>query len=463
MIRIIFKKELKEIFRTAKLSWLIGGFLVLTALSVYNGYTYYTTHSQLLRESQAVTYQQFISQGNKNPHLGAHFGFYAYKPTADLAMIDNGIEDYTGNSFYLEPHKRGIIKFREVTDATSLKSFGFFNIAYLVQFILPLFIFLICHNIFSKEWENGTIKMLLGSRAGKGQLYLGKLMACMTVIFMIIGIIVIAAFILLLIGSGDPAIVLPSFGMYVAGLCVFALVLTSIAVSVSLITRSAALSLVILSGFWLTGVFLVPRLSAEISKHVYPSTTSIEFEYNTFKEMQYGVEGEGHKDLRREQLLQRTLKEYHVDSIQQLPVFFIPITIEYFEESDGKVMDRAYTAVEQNQAKQDQLVRTLALFSPFLAFRDFSMHMTATDMNTHNDFAEKAEAHRRRIGAIVDDFYQHHVEASNDFWKTVPQFAYQAPATGRRISAAVSAMAVLGCWVLGAIGLMIFSYRKMSV
>lgn len=460
MIGIIFKKELKEIFRTAKLSWMIIGLLVLTALSAYNGYSYYTVHSQLLQESQAITYQQFISQGNKNPHLGAHFGFYAYKPTADLAMIDNGIEDYTGNSFYLEPHKRGIIKFREVTDATSLKSFGFFNIAYLLQFIFPLFVFLICHNIFSKEWENGTIKMLLGTGAGKLQLYAGKLFACLAVIFLIVGIIVLAAFVLMLACTHT---ILPGFIIYVAGVCIFAVIMTSIAVSVSLITRSATLSLVTLSGFWLTGVFLIPRLSAEMSKHVYPATTSVEFEENTFREMQYGVNGEGHKDERREKLLQRTLAAYHVDSIQQLPVFFIPITIEYFEASDGKVMDRAYTAVENNQAKQDAMVRILSIFSPFLAFRDFSMHMTATDMNTHNDFAEKAETHRRKVGVIVDDFYQHHVEASNDFWKTVPQFSYQRPTIVHRLNAAVGALAVLACWILVAIGLMFFSYRKLSV
>lgn len=462
MIRIVFKKEFKEIFRTGKISWMIGGLLLLVALSIYNGYTYYKTHSQLLKESQEVTYQQFISQGNKNPHLGAHFGFYAYKPTAGMAMIDNGIEDYTGNSFYLEPHKRGIIKFREVTDATGLKSFGFFNIAYLVQFIFPLFVFLICHNIFSKEWENGTIKMLLSAKVGRWQLYMGKLLACLSVVFIIVGMIVLAAFLLLLSGD-DWRSLLPSFLIFVIGLCVFAVVMTSIAVSVSLLTRSAALSLVILSGFWLLGVFLIPRLAAEVSKHVYPAITSIEFEHKTFNEMQYGVDGEGTKDERREALLQRTLKQYHVDSIQRLPVFFIPITIEFFEESDGLVMDRAYTAVEQNQARQDALVRTLALFSPFLAFRDFSMHMTATDMHTHNDFAEKAETHRRKVGVLVDDFYQHHVEAGNEFWRTVPQFKYDAPGTGMRVAAAGGAMLVLGAWVLAAMGLMIFSYRKMSV
>lgn len=463
MIAHIVRKELKEIFRTSKITWMIGGLLVLVALSIYNGYTYYAAHSKMLKESQEVTYKQFISQGNKNPHLGAHFGFYAYKPTADLAMIDNGIEDYTGNSFYLEPHKRGVIKFKEVTDATSLKSFGFLNIAYLIQFIFPLFIFLICHNIFSKEWENGTIKMLLSSRATKRDIYIGKLIACLCVVFIIIAIIAITAFVLLLKSDADLGVVVRNYLIYVTGLIVFSTIITSMAVSVSLITRSSTLSLVVLSGFWLAGVFLIPRLAAEVSKHAHPSITSIEFEANTFNDMQYGVDGEGTKDYRRELLLERTLKQYHVDSIQQLPVFFIPITIEYFEESDGKVMDKAYGAIEQNHAQQDALVRTIALFSPFLAFRDFSMHMTATDMDTHNDFAQKAEQHRRRIGVMVDDFYQQNTEATNDFWKTVPQFKYDAPGTQQRLVSAMGAVMVLICWIFATAVLMIFSYRRMNI
>lgn len=143
----------------------MAGVALLLTLALYNGHAYYTTHSRLLAESQRTTYEQFINQGDKNPHLGAHFSFYAYKPTADLAMMGNGIEDYIGASFYLEPHKRGVVRFREVNDATGLRNFGFFNVGFFAQFILPLFIFLICHNVFSKEWENGTIKMVLSSRA----------------------------------------------------------------------------------------------------------------------------------------------------------------------------------------------------------------------------------------------------------------------------------------------------------
>lgn len=465
MIRLIFDKELKELFRTSKVVWMLGGIILLIVLSLYNGYTYYISHSTMIKESQELTYKQFISQGNKNPHLGAHFGFYAYKPTADMAMIENGIEDYTGNSFYLEPHKRGVVKFKEISDATGLRSFGFLNIGYLSEFILPLFIFLICHNIFSKEWENGTIKMLLSSKASTRQIFTGKLTACLFLVLSIVVFIALVSLVLFWQVNDRAGFIhlLPAYGCYVLGLILFAVMMTTIGVSISLLTKSSTLSLILLSGFWLIGVFLLPRLAGEMSKNINPAITSLEFENKTFNEKQYGVGNEGHKDLRREKLLQKTMQQYHVKRIEDLPVFFIPITIEYFEETDGVVMDRAYKAVDDNDDKQDKFVLGSAWLTPFLAFRDFSMRMTATDMSTHNNFVDKAEAHRRKVGVIVDDFYENHTVAGNDFWKTVPQFSYTAPGIGWRLSNAASSILILIGWTLLSIGLMVFTYRKMRV
>jgi len=466
MIGLIFKKELKELFRTAKIVWMLGGVVILLLLALYNGNSYYKSHSNLIRESQEMTYKQFISQGDKNPHLGAHFGFYAYKPTADMAMIENGIEDYTGNSFYLEPHKRGVVKFKEISDATGLRSFGFLNIGYLTEFILPLFIFLICHNIFSKEWENGTIKMLLSSKASSRQIFMGKFLSCLALVMGLVLFIAISSLVLFIKESDSAGFmnrVLPAFGCYVAGLALFATLMTSLGVSVSLLTRNANLSLIVLSGFWLIGVFLLPRLAGELSKNINPSVTSLEFENQTLNEKQYGFGNEGHKDVRREALLQRTMKQYHVNKIEDLPVFFIPITIEFFEESDGLVMDRAYDAVDDNQARQDRLVLNSAWLTPFLAFRDFSMRITATDMHTHNDFSAKAEGHRRKIGVIVDDYYQKNTVAGNAFWKTVPQFSYTAPGIGWRLSNAANSIFILLGWTVFSIFLMVYAYRKMTV
>lgn len=466
MIRLIFKKELKELFRTSKVVWMLAGVIVLLLLALYNGNSYYENHSRLIKESQEMTYQQFISQGDKNPHLGAHFGFYAYKPTADMAMIENGIEDYTGNSFYLEPHKRGVVKFKEISDATGLRSFGFLNIGYLAEFILPLFIFLICHNIFSKEWENGTIKLLMSSKASSRQIFMGKLLSCLALVMGLVLFIALSSLLLFLRENDAPGFlsrVWPAYAFYLLGLTLFAFIMTTIGVTVSLLTRSANLSLIVLSGFWLLGVFLLPRLAGELAKKANPVMTSLEFENKTFNEKQYGVGNEGHKDVRREALLQKTMQHYHVSRIEDLPVFFIPITIEFFEESDGLVMDNAYRAVDDTHARQDRFVLNSAWLTPFLAFRDFSMRITATDMDTHNDFTAKAESHRRKIGVIVDDYYQKNTVAGNAFWKTVPQFAYAAPGIGWRLSNAANSIFILCGWCLFSIGLMVYAYRKMTV
>ena len=231
----------------------------------------------------------------------------------------------------------------------------------------------------------------------------------------------------------------------------------------SLLTRSSVLALVGLTGFWLLGVFLVPRLSAELARRVYPAITSVEFDRHTFREKQYGVGNEGTKDDRRAQLEARMLKQYGVSRLEDLPVFFIPITIEYFEESDGRVMDRAYAAIETNENRQNRLVLASAVLSPFLAFRDLSMHLTATDMNTHYDFAARAEQHRRRVGEQVDAFYQKNTIATNTFWRTVPQFSYQPPGLIWRLGNATFPVLILLGWTALALGLMVFSYRRVRI
>lgn len=191
--------------------------------------------------------------------------------------------------------------------------------------------------------------------------------------------------------------------------------------------------------------------------------TSLEFEVTTFNEKQYGVGNEGHKDYRRELLKDSILNRYKVARLEDLPVYFIPITIEYFEDSDGLVMDRAYRKIEVNDARQNRFVRAGSVFSPFLAFRDFSMKICGADMNVHRHFAENAEVHRRKIGVIVDDFYQKNTVAGNDFWRTVPQFEYRIPDYRWRLSHAGAPLLILGGWLALALGVMVYSYRRIKV
>jgi ABC-2 type transport system permease protein len=464
MLRLLIGKELRELRRTTNVAWLLAGLGLLLGLAFYNGYTYYTTRSAFLRESQRTTYAQFISQGDKNPHLGAHFGFYAYKPTADLALLDNGVEDYTGNSFYLEPHQRGEVKFREVSDATALRSFGFLNVGYFAQLLLPLFVFLLTHNLFSKEWENGTIKLVLSSRLRAGQLVAGKLLAAGVVVGAVVALLALGPLALLAahLGPAGLAPLLPTYACYVAGLLLYAALLTGLGGAVSLLARSSALALVVLAGFWLLGVFLVPRLAGELAQRIHPPTTAVAFDDDTFRAMQYGVGGQGTKDERRTALADSVMAHYKVQRLEDLPVFFVPITIEFFEESDARVLNRAYAAIERTETRQNQLVQLSALLSPFLAFRELSLHLTATDLATHRDFANHAEAHRRHVGEIVDAFYQQHTVAGNAFWRTVPQFAYTAPGLGWRLRHAAGPLALLLGWALATGGLLALGVRRLG-
>ena len=464
MIRLIIRKELTEFFRSAAQRWLFAGVAALLALALYNGWAYYSTHQALTRYSQQLTYQQFVKQGDKNPHIGAHFGFYAFRPTAPLALIESGVDDFTGSSFYLEPHKRGEVKFKEANDATGLRRFGFLNIGYFSEFLLPLFIFLLCYNIFAKEWEQRTIQLLLSTRVRPRQLYLGKLLTCLGLVGVII--LLVSGVSLLILGMQNPAAefraLLPSFGLYVVGLLLFSALITLLGVSVSVLARNSSFALIVLASFWLVGVFLVPRLAGEVSRHTYPAVSSAAFDARTDSLKYYGVGQEGSRDQRREQLLARTLRTYHVGRRAELPVSFIPISIEFFELADAQVMNRAYAQVDSTFARENQLVRLASVVSPFVAFRDLSMALAATDAGSHQEFARQAEIHRIRIQDIVDNFYTKNSVAGEAFWRQVPQFAYAPLGLGARLAGARLALLTLSGWLALALALMAYAHHRIT-
>ena len=465
MIRQIIHKELTEFFRASTVVWLSAGVLVLMTLAVYNGYTYYTEHQKLTAEAQEITYEQFINQGDKNPHIGAHFGFYAFRPTPPMSLIESGVNDFTGNSFYLEPHKRGEVKFKESADATGLRRFGFLSIGYFTQFILPLFIFLITYSVFAKEWENGTIKILLSTRVRAWELYAGKLVTCLLIVLTLVAFIALAAGLILWRERTGRSFgeALPSFLTYTGLLLVFSLTITLLGVSVSLLTRNATFALILLASFWLLGVFLVPRVAGEASRHLYPAITSVEFDDQTTYLKRFGTEGEGHRDARREAFIEQTLKDYRVSRLEDMPVSTIPMVIEFFEESDGKIMNSAYETIDQTFRQQNRFVHWMSIVSPFVAFRDLSMVLSATDLETYIAFTQQSEAHRMRIMADVDAFYMNNQRASKSFWETIPQFAFRTPTLAQRLTHAPVAILTLLLWLGLALGLMYYSLRTIRV
>jgi hypothetical protein len=119
MVWTIARKELTEMFRDGRFVAAAAIVLVLLLAAVGAGWKHYSdVHAQHSR-AQQETREQWLDQGEKNPHSAAHYGVYAFKPKTHLSMIDTGVDPYTGVAVWLEAHYQNQFLHRPAQDATA--------------------------------------------------------------------------------------------------------------------------------------------------------------------------------------------------------------------------------------------------------------------------------------------------------------------------------------------------------
>ncbi|MEO0330115.1 MAG: hypothetical protein AAF223_00290 [Bacteroidota bacterium] len=92
----IIKKEIKVALRERLVVVLGGVILLLLGLALYTGYLAYQQQQQIITQIQAEKRQEWLNQGDKHPHIAAHYGTFVFKPKTVLSLFDFGLDAYTG-------------------------------------------------------------------------------------------------------------------------------------------------------------------------------------------------------------------------------------------------------------------------------------------------------------------------------------------------------------------------------
>ena len=148
-------------------------FLFLTAYSAVSNISNYTAQNSLREAHQIKARASWEANPDKHPHRMAHFGTFAFRISPPLAIFDNGIENYTGNTVFLEAHRQNSVNFSEATFSTGALRFGELGLAF-TQIILPLILFFIGFSTVAQDRENGTLKVLLAQGAQWKEILFGK-------------------------------------------------------------------------------------------------------------------------------------------------------------------------------------------------------------------------------------------------------------------------------------------------
>ncbi len=459
----IIGKDWREFTRDRRLMVMAGLVILLALAAVVTSFarvSAYETDRQATERRDRTTWE---SQGARNPHSVAHFSTWALRPLTPLALLDPGVTPYAGSAIWMEAHNQNPARARAVEDAASAFDLGSFSLAWVLQVIAPLLIFVIAAGTVARERERGTLRLMLASgfsvRAIVPHKALGTVRTASMLVAPVLMIGVIAS---LILGVAEPLRLV----LWIAAYALFLVIVAVIAVAVSALCRSTSQAMLALVSIWLLAMLIAPRAGAAIGIAAAPVPTPDQFFAAMAANMakQPDVFGDGAAAFGA-----AMAKRYGVAKVEDLPVSFAGLQLDEGERHGNIVFDRHFGALANTYAAERSAMRWAGLISPLPAVQNVSMALAGTDMAHQLAFQTQAEAHRRKlIGLLNRDMVDHAKGTDFDYrsgpalWRKTADFRFVPPPIGTAIAAIVPDIAILVGWLIAAMALLGWSARRLE-
>jgi ABC-2 type transport system permease protein len=420
--------------------------------------------------AQREARNQWLGQGDKNPHSAAHYGTYAFRPHSALSFVDFGLDRYLGNVIYLEGHRQNPARFSAAQDGGTLLRFGELTVAFVLQLLVPLLVIFLCFNAVTREREDNTLRMLLGQGASGRQIVFGKILGLSAVA----GVVVVPALLLstaLLIFTGESALtsdVLARSGLLFLFYLLYAAVFVVGSVLVSAHARSSTVALLTLLGFWVLACVLLPKATANLGATLHEAPSRFAFSKALHEDEEKGLDGHNPQDARMKDLEKKILARYGVDSVSQLPINFDGLAMQEGEKYTTLINNKHFGNLRAVYQRQNAVADWASLLNPYLAVRNLSMGLAGNDYAQFVDFQQKAEAYRFRMVEFLNYYLRDHSKTGDwefkvNIWDDLPDFTYTAPTVGTVLGGYGLAIASLVGWVLGGLALVFFTTNRLRV
>lgn len=468
---LIAKKEIKIAFRERLIVSLGAIIVLLLGLALYAGYISYRQQQEVILQTQLEKRQEWLNQGDKHPHMAAHYGTFVFKPKTVLSLFDFGLDAYTGTSVYLEAHYQHEFMFRPAQDHSSMIRFGELSAALVLQILVPLLIIFLAFSSFTRERESGTLKLLMSQGISFHTLAWGKILA-----YGIMLVLILMPFIfgLVLLSIGNiPNESIPDLSIRVLILLlIYAMYLfffIAFSVWVSLRSSTGRNALLTLLSCWIFFTILIPKTVANLSESIYTLPSMREFKAQIETDKRDGIDGKITKSAYITDLKKEYLEKYDVDEVKELPLNFIGVKMQAGEEFGNQVYDHHLNKLREIFRKQNYLGSIASLFDPYLAIQHLSIALSGTDLLTSIHFEEKVEAYRRALirkmnndmaqNSRYGEFYGY--KAGSDLWEEIESFSYQTPTAWQLLNRYRLELCSLLLWLVLLMTLLVRTNRKM--
>lgn len=429
-------------------------------------------HQQIQQEKQSVgatAKEQWDTQGVKNPHAAAHFGIYVFKPDSPLASIDPGLRQYTGQTLWLEPHKRNGARFSPAADQGLAGRFGQASAGFVLYALLPLLVIALAFNAITQEREQGTLRMLHSLGVSATKLLLGKFVGLLLAFALVLMPAMLIALIILYrnfdLGADDIFRLLALSGTFFIYYAVFA----ALAMSTSIHFKSSRLALFTLLAFWSGSVLIAPRLGAVAAEMMVPIPSATAFWAEIKKDIQQGLDSDGDHEAREALFNAQVLKQYGVARIEDLPVGYSALKRNFNDGYSERVHALHFDRLSDAFERQGRLIHIASLLGPSIAMRSISMTLSGMDLAHQRHFENAAENYRHYFIGLTDDWDRERshgtergAQGHDSDWASVKAFRYESPLLGFALHHARVDLLVLLAWLAVALIGLLFSAKRLK-
>jgi ABC-2 type transport system permease protein len=393
MLSTIIRHQLQQALRDQRVRWLAIALVLAGLAALLSGLARQQRLSAEREAAIRADAEAWSRQGVVDPHGAAHFGRTAFKPISLLSALDPGLLDHIGSLVRLEAHKQNVASGRPSDAGTALTAFVPFTAASALQIFAPVLIILAGFGVFSGEAARQILRLELAAGIPPRVLLMGRFLALGGGIVGVLGLFGFAGGVGLWL-TDAPAPDFARLGLLLVGYGAYLLTFLALTLGISALCVSARPALAVLLAFWLATVLLVPRIGPSLSAQVYPVPSVPVFANQVSESIDDGLDGHDPRHTRMDRLRARAMAQYGVTRIEDLPVNFGGLALEYGEAATTRAYQQHFDALFTNYERQSRLLQALSPLSPRLPLQGWSAGLAETDFAAHRAFLQDAEQYR---------------------------------------------------------------------
>jgi len=130
------------------------------------------------------------------------------------------------------------------------------------------------------------------------------------------------------------------------------------------------------------------------------------------------------------------------------------------EEQTAKIYNKQHEKLIESYKNQNSITNNLVVINPYLAIKNLSMSLSATDFNTYASFLSQTERYRYKQSQYMNDLQMKFISnkatssegkinvIDKSYWKSAPKFNYEFISVSTTIKNQLLALATIFVWLL---------------